>query len=192
MEIWKSIEGHDNYQVSSYGRVKRVDMIRKKIYKGKYNGKVVSQFYPEIMINTSLNNHGYKRMCFNCDGKQKTIEIHRLVAFAFVDGYREGYTVNHKDGNRLNNDASNLEWCTIKENLQHAHRTGLIKVNKGEQCHQAKLKSTDVIEIIRLNKEYKLSQAKLSVKYNVSKGTIQNIIDGKTWKSINRRVYGNA
>ena len=51
-------------------------------------------------------------------------QVHRLVARAFF-GNKEGFDVNHKDGNKQNNTISNLEWCTHKENMQHAFRTGL-------------------------------------------------------------------
>jgi len=58
--------------------------------------------------------------------KTKTYRVHRLVAFAFVPGYQEGLTVNHKDGDTLNNRASNLEWLPLADNIRHAWDGGFI------------------------------------------------------------------
>lgn len=53
--------------------------------------------------------------------------VHRVVAKAFCKGYSENLVVNHKRGNKKDNIEKHLEWCTSGENVQHAHRTGLIK-----------------------------------------------------------------
>lgn len=57
--------------------------------------------------------------------KKKLIRVHIAVASTFVDGYQEGLTVNHKDGNKLNNQAENLEWITNQKNIIHAVQYGL-------------------------------------------------------------------
>ena len=61
----------------------------------------------------------------------KSFYLHRLIAQAFCDGFQEGKVVNHKDHNKTNNKADNLEWCTLKENSQHASEHG--KLNKYRQ-----------------------------------------------------------
>ena len=60
------------------------------------------------------------------NGKRKSYLVHRLVAFAFIENKESKPDINHKDGNPLNNDVSNLEWCTKSENMQHAIKSGLI------------------------------------------------------------------
>ena len=65
---------------------------------------------------------GYYRVNINGRGR----DVHRLVAEAFLGQPKPGFEVNHKDGNKLNNHVSNLEWVTHLENVQHAYRTGLI------------------------------------------------------------------
>ena len=75
------------------------------------------------------NCRGYYRICVSIDNKRKKFPVHRLVALIYVDGDKT-LTVNHIDGNKLNNHYSNLEWITIKENIRHAHRTGLHKESK--------------------------------------------------------------
>ena len=61
-------------------------------------------------------------MVFNAriKGKRKSLKVHRQVAFSFCDGWREGLMVNHKDGDKHNNRATNLEWVTASENQRHA------------------------------------------------------------------------
>jgi len=76
-----------------------------------------------LIRKTNVSKKGYERVGFY--GGQETVFVHRLVARAFCEGYESNLQVNHKDGDKLNNDASNLEWVTISENVKHAFRTGL-------------------------------------------------------------------
>lgn len=107
MEIWVNIKGYEGYyQVSSKGNVK--NMATGKILIGDKN--IVG--YRRVTLYTPI----VKRMF-----------IHRLVALHFVDGYKEGLVVNHKDGNKTNNCADNLEWVTRSKNDLHAYRLGVRK-----------------------------------------------------------------
>nr|DAP31406.1 MAG TPA: homing endonuclease [Caudoviricetes sp.] len=105
MEIWKDIENYEGYyQISSYGRVKNIKT-------------------GNILIGDK-NNIGYKRVTLYSPIKKRFF-IHRLVAYHFCDGYNEGLVVNHKDGNKQNNNADNLEWITHPENDLHAFKLKL-------------------------------------------------------------------
>jgi hypothetical protein len=102
-ETWKPIVGlEDCGWVSDMGRVR-----------GK-SGKIRKTF---------VGNSGYERVGFH--GGQTTVTVHRLVARAFCEGYADHLEVNHKDGDKLNNAADNLEWVTKSENIKHAHKLGL-------------------------------------------------------------------
>ncbi|WP_281665821.1 HNH endonuclease signature motif containing protein [Gemella morbillorum] len=72
-------------------------------------------------IKTFLGGSGtmYKRVELCVKGKSKKFYLHRLLAEAFIPKIEGKNFINHIDGNRLNNDLSNLEWCTLKENAQH-------------------------------------------------------------------------
>ncbi len=72
----------------------------------------------------------YPTACLRVVGKAVTASVHRLVAEAWVANPHNKPHVNHKDGNKANNHASNLEWCTKSENARHAWATGLIKRNR--------------------------------------------------------------
>lgn len=104
-EIWKNVEGYDGaYQVSNLGRVRS----RKH---GEWR-----------LIRPSVDKVGYCRVIFTCNGKHTTRFVHRLVATAFVDGYKDGLTVDHTNGKRTDNSGNQLHaWAT---GLQRPHYCG--------------------------------------------------------------------
>ena len=105
-ETWMEISGYNgDYQISNLGNVKSLK-----------NGK-------EKILSPGYSNDGYLIICLCKNGKQKTHQIHKLVAQAFVPGYQEGYVVNHIDENKTNNHVSNLEWTTIKTTTNYGTRT---------------------------------------------------------------------
>lgn len=73
----------------------------------------------------TTTNRGYKRITLSIDGKEERWSVHRLVALLFVPNSEQKPQVNHIDGNKENNDVSNLEWCTASENCRHAFKEGL-------------------------------------------------------------------
>lgn len=123
MEIWKDIVGYEGwYQVSNLGRVKSVSRVVPHKTKG---GGVSNQVWPSKILRPTVTNHGYQLVVLSKQGKFRYPTIHRLVATAFVPKPFNKPTVNHKDGNKENNMADNLEWCTSSENNYHAWETGL-------------------------------------------------------------------
>jgi hypothetical protein len=101
-EIWRDIPNYEGYyQASTYGNVRNIKTgIILKPYINKKNGYAY--------INLSKN------------GLSKTIRMHRIIALTFVKNKLNKPCINHKDGNKENNCVSNLEWCTQKENVNHA------------------------------------------------------------------------
>lgn len=110
MEIWRKIEGFENYEVSNLGQVRSLNY--------KRTGEI------KILI-PCKNNNGYLKVVLCKSGKQHTKRVHRLVATAFIPNLEGKKEVNHIDGNKQNNKVENLEWCTNLENIQHAWETGL-------------------------------------------------------------------
>jgi len=125
-EEWKNIRGYTGfYQVSNFGKIKSVSRIIKK-----NDGKILT--LKERVLRQSLNTKGYPyiNLCRNCICISKTIHI--IVARAFVSNPKRKPQVNHKDGNKLNNNDWNLEWNTNKENSIHAIKNKLkIRSKKG-------------------------------------------------------------
>ncbi len=104
-EEWRDVKGYEGYyQVSNKGRVKRL----KTIGKGgrTYRERILIPVYNTRYLNVSL--------CKN--GIIKQHRVHRLVCAAFIENPHNYPCINHKDENRLNNNADNLEWCTYKYN----------------------------------------------------------------------------
>ena len=89
-EIFKAVDGHDKYEVSSYGRVRRIS-----------TGRIMKQ-----------QKHKETREYLRVGLDKKIIRVHRLVAFAFIPNPNNYPAVDHIDGNGGNNEVRNLRWCT--------------------------------------------------------------------------------
>ena len=113
-ELWQPIEGYEGfYEVSDHGRVRSLDRtVRCKGGHRTIRGRV---------LHPGTDKDGYKKVDLSSHGIVKTHRIARLVAKAFVDG-DTSLTVNHKDLNRANNAASNLEWVTAADNIKHSYQ----------------------------------------------------------------------
>lgn len=175
-EIWLDIKNWEGmYQVSNLGRVRSLD--RKvgharqpnRIYKGKILKNVLNSHY----LNVSLSR--------NCEWGP--YNIHRLVAETFIPNPHNKPQVNHKDGNKLNNYVSNLEWVTRSENSQHAVRTGLLLPTSGEKHGRSKLTEKQVLEIRKVEPSYSNSKP-LAKKFKVSEATIYDIWTYRSWYHI--------
>lgn len=133
------------------------------------------------------NHKGYYRISFYINGKYKCKFVHRLVLMTFnpVDGM-DNLQVNHIDGDKHNNNLNNLEWCTQKENIEHAVRTGLFDncASYGDKSHYHKLTEKIVKEIKKDLEMKELSIRKIAKKYNISPSTIFQIKKGNYWKQI--------
>lgn len=92
------------------------------------NGEIFSLKTKKVLKQTITEN-GYYGVCISLGSRREKmlIKTHIAVAMNYVDGFKDGLVVNHKDGNKLNNNSSNLEWVTRSENIKHAYKNGLVK-----------------------------------------------------------------
>lgn len=126
MEEWKDIDGFEGYyQVSNLGRIRSLD--RCVVANNHGGAKLLRGKTMKLSKVTGRSNSISKYVVVNLrsHGKNKVCCVHRLVANAFLDNSNRLPTVNHKDGNKENNNVTNLEWATYSDNNTHALRTGL-------------------------------------------------------------------
>ena len=116
-EQWKPIKNFVGlYEISNMGRVRSLL---------KYKNTTVKNGTPTIvpvrpkLLNLNKTKSGYYHAILNKDSKRYEYTVHRLVAVHFCEGYKRGYVVNHKDEDKTNNRADNLEWCTQDYNTHY-------------------------------------------------------------------------
>ena len=162
------IDGYKGYyQVSNFDRVRSLDRVIKNYPSGLRTMK-------SVVLKTRIGSTGYLIIDLCKDGKKKGHKIHRLKAFAFIPNPFGFKFINHKDGNKLNNDLSNLEWCNASYNITHAYKQNL---------HMTKLTLDDIINIRHIYPSKTLKE--LGMIYNVSYVTIWCVLKGKNCKRFN-------
>jgi hypothetical protein len=124
IEEWRSIIGFEGYyEVSNKGNVKRVNQAC-----GTSEGK---------RLKPQLTWSGYQYVDLTRDGeKRQRRPVHRIVIESFVSVRLPGQQINHKDGNKANNQLSNLEYVTASENCKHAYAMGLSKAPRTKLTEQ--------------------------------------------------------
>jgi hypothetical protein len=138
--------------------------------------------HKEKVLTPTLNSRGYLEVSAKLGDKRPKMSVHRLIAIAFVLGYADGLSVNHINGNKLDNRPENLEWVTLAENTRHQWRTGLVDLN-GENAPRHKLTQRQVIHIRRALR-VGIPANSLSIIAGVDPSTIHLIEKGKRWASI--------
>ncbi|CAJ1226638.1 NUMOD4 domain-containing protein [Lactiplantibacillus xiangfangensis] len=178
MEIWKDVPGFEGkYQVSDLGRVKSLNRIRMKHH------------YPERILNTSkrLTHDGYARVSIRDDfGKQHEYRVNKLVATVFIPNPENKSSVNHIDGDKLNNAVSNLEWTTRSENMIHAYQHGLKRPVSGTKNGNAKLTEEQVRAIRSEYIPYSRTHGTVALgkKYGITNAAVGRVVRGSGYKDV--------
>jgi len=164
-EDWKPVVGYEeHYEVSYTGKIKSLRM----------NRELTPRPGP------------YLRVHLCKDKKAKDFYIHRIVAATFLGDCPEGMYVNHLDGNKINNNAGNLEYCTPSENNLHAFRTGLKKPTdtRGEKSGMSKLTEAQAREIYKRAHSGTEMLKDIAEDYPIDKTIVSKIKLGKLWKHV--------
>ena len=174
---WKDVKGYEGlYQVSDEGVV--ISLPR------QYGNRLIAG---RILSTNRLTRDGYRRVSLSKEGKPKEFRVNRLVAETFIPNPENKPTVNHKNGNKLDNRVENLEWMTREENMQHAYDNGLKKPTRGPFNAQAKLSESDVRYI---RKHYKrqdktFGTVGLAKKFGTTPRVIGLVVRGLSYKNVN-------
>ncbi len=168
------------YMISNYGRIKALE---RTIMRS--NGKCVH--ISTHFVRGSKDTKGYLQLDANIDGQRILKFVHRLVAEAFVENPKHLEQVNHKDGNKTNNHAANLEWVSCLDNIHHAWENHLNKPLQGEAHGNHKLTEEQARFIKRhyIKGDAVYGAKALAEKFNVTVTPIRLIAEGKAWKHIN-------
>ncbi len=180
-EIWKNVIGYENYyEVSSIGRVRSKE---RKVEYNKYGKTFYRIIKAQPLAIARQNKVGHKKVVLYFKGKGKNLGVHRLVAQAFLENAENKLCVNHLDGVPWNNNVDNLEWCTHKENTQHAMDNNMF-CTQGESHTLAKLTEKNVLYIREqvIQKRYKMVD--LAKRFNVTYRNIYSIVNRESWRHI--------
>lgn len=141
---------------------------------------------PERIMKPVVNACGYPVFDARINGKRIVRTIHRILAEIFIPNPDGLPCINHIDGDKTNFEITNLEWCTQKHNMRHAHETGLIpasKIGSGEKSPAAKLTEKCVRDIkARIKAGERIKD--ISARYPVSSSCISEIKAGRSWVGI--------
>ena len=184
LEVYKDIKNYEGYyQVGNLGNVRSLDRIVPHKTKGFLKLK-------SRILKPSFSRDGYKKVVLQKEGMVRYFRINRLVADAFIPNPENKPCVNHKDGDKLNNNVDNLEWNTVQENNDHAWKIGLFgestinkmkKNNSGEGNPSHKLTKENVLNIRELHSNGML-QKDIAIKYSLNSSTVSSIVNNKSWK----------
>lgn len=162
-EVWKIVPGLPHYAVSDHGRI--------KVVQGERKG---------IILNPNIGNNGYKRVNFWNNGNRKQFLVHRLILLAFVGPCPKGMEVAHFDGDKLNNNLSNLRYTTRSENNnQDKLRHG--RLCRGETHGQSKLTESNVRDIRQLLASKRYKQREIAAMFGISQCTVADIGLKRRW-----------
>lgn len=168
IENWKAIPGYEGiYEVGDLGHIRRLTA-----HNNTFSGRILAP---------GINSKGYASVALYKDGDRKTHSVHILVASAFCVRSEGQYIVNHKRGEKADNRAVRLEWCTPAQNSQHAIRTGIWKPKRGDSHPLSKLNSKKVARIRKRYAAGGITMEALGHRYGVVLGTIWMIIRNRTW-----------
>ena len=184
-EEWKPLVGFESiYKISDTGRI--VTLLER------------SRYPAGLELIRHINRNGYLRVGLTDDfGKKKYFYVHRLVALTFIGHEPEGCEVNHKDSNRLNPCAQNLEYVTHSENVRHMLSAGRFDRKKasqrstGSMNSAAKLSDRHVLLIKRLLPR-KIKHAHIARFFGISKSTVSHIATGRKWTHVTAFVSVNG
>lgn len=190
MNEWRPIPGYDGYEVTADGRVRNAKSGRE--LKPRLN-RIKGRHQCYMVVGLSVPRRPEERTTGPRGGrtvKQASPGVHRLVAMAFIPNPDNLPEVNHRDFNRTNNVASNLEWTTKQQNVDHAHAQGHYESSWCKQRRQ-RLTPDQVLELLT-DHQAGMRPGALAKKYEIGENMVFRITSGRSWKLIYRHFHHGA
>lgn len=179
VESWKQVVGFEGlYEVSDCGLVRRA-------LDAPTAWRSCISTWPGKILSPCLNTSGYPSVCLRNGKKQAKLEVHRLVAAAFLGPKPPSTEINHKDGDKTNNRVSNLEYVTHYENMIHAQEMNLFRpkeIGRGMANGNARLTDDDV-RAIRLLRG-KATKREVAEQFGISIHNVCAIWRRVSWRHI--------
>ncbi len=184
-EEWRDVVGYFSgiYSVSNLGRLRREIGHDGATWAGR-------------ILKPTQHGTGYAVVSLSLHNQERSYRVHAIVCYSFIGPRPHGYHVNHKDGQKLNNRLTNLEYVTPKENKQHASRMGLVasgarngqrthpeRTARGERHGNAKMTSASVLNL-RADRERGMTYPQLAIRYNITRGYVGEIVRRESWYHI--------
>lgn len=178
MENFKEIKDFETrYLIGDNGTVISLP----KEHPSGFNGRGITRREKRVLTSTPDKN-GYSTVCISKDKKVYSKKIHRLIAEMFIPNPENKPEVNHIDGNKANNNISNLEWCTKSENTKHAYAAGLRVSKIQSQSYAAGMLTAKPIiaYCYKTNKElWRAESIKSAARlYNLDERTVHRVLYG--------------
>lgn len=169
-EKWKTIPIIPKYEASTLGRIRNIRTQRILKFSNIRRGyKIFKAYYP--------------------DGSCRNMTVHKAVGTTFVGNPQKLPQINHKDGDKSNNKADNIEWCTCAGNIKHAFKTGL-RPKKYRIKYRAKITPT-MVRRIKMALLTGMRQNEVVNIFKVSKSTVEGIQNGSRWSKITLTILLN-
>lgn len=185
MAEWRTVKAKGlEWLVSSDGEIKTPS--HESTYTRIRNGReqTFTAQFKERKLAQCKTKTGYLEVSAKKQNTRIKMLVHRLVGLAFVPGYQEGLSINHIDGNKLNNAPNNLEWVSLARNTEHQWETGLVDL-RGENAPNHKLTTKQVVYIRRLLAQG-IPAHTLAVIAGVSSSLIDHIRNGRRWPAVTK------
>lgn len=182
-ETWLPVTNAEAfYEISNIGRIKGLPRQRRGVSKA---GLEFVRNIPEFIMKPATINSGYFSVRLTAESGEKAAGqlVHRMVAHAFIPNPKNLPWVNHKDGDKKNNNFTNLEWCTPTENIIHAIATKLRPILLGSQMGTAKL-NEEKVHVIKKMILLGFTNKKIGEIFEVSSAPISYIRNNLAWQHV--------
>lgn len=176
-EVWKAVPGHKGYESSNLGRVRSCDRVITQVRHGKEFSR---KWKGRILVGVPHRGYFVTKL-----GKCETLfGIHQLIALAWIGPRPGGAVVNHLNGIKTDNRPENLEYCTSRENVLHAYRTGLLnntESNNGRTI-ATKQQVQSACDLVLSG----MTKKEAAKRVGIAPYIVSNAMSGRQWKSITK------